>query len=578
MRVRTASPSTPRRAGAAAASAGGVGRSGSRADAASRPRSAGVVPSSPISSVDSPTALDTRPLSTSSSSSSAAAPVVPTLTPFLEETSSPFSWLYQPHTVTGLVVVVAVVVYFAFLAEPVDSLDAIRRRGIACACAVFLAYCALQLRDSLLLRPHPALWRVVHGLGLLYLMGLVYLLAFPADDARRLLQILHADPENASLGSGGGVGGIGGVAGAMAAAPGMRGGMMDASDVPLTPPPHNSKSYASDCRVYTPGDPGGPFARVTEAIDLFVVAHFVGWWAKAVMLRDWRLAWSLSVLWELVEMSLQGVLPNFAECWWDHWVLDFLVCNGLGIVAGMATVRLLALYEFDWSGREAASPLPRNPLRQAARLLRQFAPINFVRYEWGLFDSFRNLLAAFSLVALLEVVELNAFFLKFVLYLPPENPLNAWRLAFWFAMSLPATREYYAYVVEERNGGKGGAGEGPGGRAVGRGGVKPRRRMGPNLWLAVTLAAVEVAVCAKYAASTVFPGWGIPRSVVIAWGVAAACFGAWATLRFVLGGGGGGGNNKGGRTPPGVMNALVAASCLALAHIAWEQDVGVGSG
>ena len=28
----------------------------------------------------------------------------------------------------------------------------------------FVAYCAFQLRDSMLLRPHPVVWRVVHGL------------------------------------------------------------------------------------------------------------------------------------------------------------------------------------------------------------------------------------------------------------------------------------------------------------------------------------------------------------------------------------------------------------------------------
>jgi phosphatidylserine synthase 2 len=31
---------------------------------------------------------------------------------------------------------------------------------------------------------------------------------------------------------------------------------------------------------------------------------------------------------------LQHWMPNFAECWWDHIILDVLVCNALGIFLG----------------------------------------------------------------------------------------------------------------------------------------------------------------------------------------------------------------------------------------------------
>ena len=32
----------------------------------------------------------------------------------------------------------------------------------------------------------------------------------------------------------------------------------------------------------------------------------------------------------------QHLLPNFNECWWDRWLLDVLICNNIGIVAGEA--------------------------------------------------------------------------------------------------------------------------------------------------------------------------------------------------------------------------------------------------
>ena len=38
---------------------------------------------------------------------------------------------------------------------------------------------------------------------------------------------------------------------------------------------------------------------------------------------------------------------------------------------------------------------------------------------------------------LVQIVELNGFFLKYVLWVPPENLLNTYRLFFWFFLGLP---------------------------------------------------------------------------------------------------------------------------------------------
>ena len=37
-----------------------------------------------------------------------------------------------------------------------------------------------------------------------------------------------------------------------------------------------------------------------------------------------------SILFELIEFTFDNWLPNFAECWWDHLLLDVLGCNLLG--------------------------------------------------------------------------------------------------------------------------------------------------------------------------------------------------------------------------------------------------------
>lgn len=105
------------------------------------------------------------------------------------------------------------------------------------------------------------------------------------------------------------------------------------------------------------------------------------------MIRDWWACTIVSVMFECLEYSLEHQLPNFSECWWDHvgagmhpsawglgegraqgppgrgdgaqgpsacllpqWIMDVLVCNGLGIYCGMKTLEWLSLKTYKWQG------------------------------------------------------------------------------------------------------------------------------------------------------------------------------------------------------------------------------------
>jgi len=39
---------------------------------------------------------------------------------------------------------------------------------------------------------------------------------------------------------------------------------------------------------------------------------------QTLILRDWWLCMVISVMFEVVEYTLEHQLPNFSECWWDH--------------------------------------------------------------------------------------------------------------------------------------------------------------------------------------------------------------------------------------------------------------------
>ena len=87
-----------------------------------------------------------------------------------------FDVIYEPHTITALAVMIAWIAHAAIFPSGDDKIANIRE-GIYMTCFMFLYYCMVQLRDGVLIRPHPAVWRVVHGAGLLYFGFLVFLLS-----------------------------------------------------------------------------------------------------------------------------------------------------------------------------------------------------------------------------------------------------------------------------------------------------------------------------------------------------------------------------------------------------------------
>lgn len=83
--------------------------------------------------------------------------------------------------------------------------------------------------------------------------------------------------------------------------------------------PLPEKSYASDCRVFTPEHPTNFMYNVWDAtIDVHFIAHLFGWWFKMMIIRDVKVCWICSIVFELLEITFRHWLPNFWECWWDH--------------------------------------------------------------------------------------------------------------------------------------------------------------------------------------------------------------------------------------------------------------------
>lgn len=395
----------------------------------------------------------------------------------LKELDSHTAFFYAPRTVTCLIVGVGLLGYYAGVlpssvpggsdAQASSSWNA--ERGVWAAILAFLGYSIVQGPSTAMVRPHPAVWRLVHGVLVLYVVFLVWMLFQTVDDARLFLKHLHP-----ALGV----------------------------SLPF-------RSYGDNCDLYIPGKGWNWGALKGTLLDEFVVAHAVGWWAKALIIRNHTLLWILSIGFELMERTFKHMLPNFNECWWDSWLLDVSICNFAGIMAGMWTVRFFECkYEqYNWQG---LSELP--TMRQkAVRSLQQFLPYSWDRFTWMTFSSPKRFLQSMFVVLLVLGFELNVFFLKYALWIPPTNPLNTARLLLWFLAALPGTREWWLYCEGQASG--------------------PREtkmlKLGPFAWLCTAMVLLETMCSVKFGRGLYTAAW--PRQVVLMWLVGLASLLAWLT-------------------------------------------------
>jgi hypothetical protein len=97
---------------------------------------------------------------------------------------------------------------------------------------------------------------------------------------------------------------------------------------------------------------------------------------------------------------------------------------------------------------------PIHPLRmcvlweklQVKRSLGQFTPAYWDKDEWNPLMGPTRFVQVLVLAMWILTVEVNAFFLKLCLWIPPRNPLNSYRLLIWWLIANPAIREYNSFL------------------------------------------------------------------------------------------------------------------------------------
>ncbi|XP_023581685.1 phosphatidylserine synthase 1 [Trichechus manatus latirostris] len=247
-------------------------------------------------------------------------------------------FFYRPHTITLLSFTIVSLMYFAFTRDDSGPEDNIWK-GILSVIFFFLIISVLAFPNGPFTRPHPALWRMVFGLSVLYFLFLVFLLFLNFEQVKSIMYWLD---------------------------PNLRYATREADIM----------EYAVNCHVIT-------WERIISHFDIFAFGHFWGWAMKALLIRSYGLCWTISITWELTELFFMHLLPNFAECWWDQVILDILLCNGGGIWLGMVVCRFLEMRTYHWASFKDIH----TTTGKIKRAVLQFTPASWTQYYAYLTDT-----------------------------------------------------------------------------------------------------------------------------------------------------------------------------------------------
>ena len=319
--------------------------------------------------------------------------------PYLRETDF-VDALSRPHTLIAAAFTIGIIL-MARAVLTVPSLSNFRNAFYA-SCGVFLAFCGVYLPDSILIRPHPIIWRITLGMGVLYMMLMTFLLFLDTSSARAFFAVL--DP---SLGK-----------------------------------PLEERLYATDCSIACWAD----LSKIRDAMfDEFVIAHALGYWVKMMVMRDFWTVMALSLGFEVIECTLQYWLENFKECWWDHLLLDVFGCNMIGMVLGYLTLRYLKMKEYSWVKLHNISGFK----KKAIRITMQFTPRDWEVQKWTFFNNPLSSLQVFFVTGTILIQEANVFLLKYLLWIPPTHPFVIARVCMFGILAIPAVRDFYCFCRED---------------------------------------------------------------------------------------------------------------------------------
>lgn len=365
-----------------------------------------------------------------------------------------------PHNITAIVVVCGILIHL--LQEETNIFQENIKLAITACGILFCTFGAIYLPDSIMRRPHPIIWRLLMSFGLLYMIFILFVLFQSKENVRNYLSFF---------------------------------------DEVLNKPLYENNSNPA-CGIFKENFPYVDPTNFLNGLDMYLSAHFFGWYVKMLIVRDINLCWFLSIFFEILELTFKHWLPNFTECWWDTLILDVFGCNALGIFCGDLTCKFFAFKTYTWIKNTDNNNNSKNPkdnyendndnlisdsnnkkLFNKINFLKEkslgffgyFLPNYFVKHDWKIFSSLKRFYSFLWFIIFMNLVDLSHFFMKHVLQIPQTHWMLFIRINFWALLAIITTGEYYEYITN-----------------------KYCQRLGPFVWLSHIIIFIEWCIVYKF--------------------------------------------------------------------------------
>lgn len=351
---------------------------------------------------------------------------------------------------------------------------------------------------SVLLYPHPTFWRFHYGLTVFYLLLLLVVLALSEEYGRLfLVHGLSLSPDGESEGP---------------------------VDIFL------------DCDLTYPN-----FYR--QLTSIWFCSHAIGWWAKMLIWRDWRFAVANSLGFELYELTMSWLIPEFHECYWDSLLMDFALANFMGMLAGGLTLKIFKVREFNWAGKHSGYTKVSSVLFSWVDDLFRFLGLGLSGLgtyfdfsvtnkegktwrdlDWRFFTSWWRCFNFSFMLIVGNLLEGNSFFLINAISIPANHWVLKARLLLLCTLSIGATTEHYNYVGNvERDDEKRVT------HNVLDTRVTHNHYWGHCTWLLVIVLAMEICVVGRFNS---FPAFVPPLDVVVPYLIFTVMFLTFAAFKI----------------------------------------------
>jgi len=161
--------------------------------------------------------------------------------------------------------------------------------------------------------------------------------------------------------------------------------------------------------------------NIYDNLDHYFLQHLTGWFFGSFIFRDALMLHTVSILHEILELTWQHILPHFRECWWDHVLIDVLLSNTPAIIFGLWFQRYMNVKQYDFMGRKGKKSI----------------------FDWEIWRCHRRFGQVLCIFLVSITNFLAGFFLINVLWIPPKNYLNVYRLSIVYLGGILAYGEAY---------------------------------------------------------------------------------------------------------------------------------------